>query len=98
MYKPQALQNERGMNMITRKDIEKLNRIRNEKKRLENLEKALTAELIAKATEDGHTWKNLSYTITEGHTTFPDREKIATLPNSEQYYKTTTYTKLSIKT
>ena len=83
--------------MITRSEIEKLNEIRKEKRRLEKLDKELTALLISKATEDSHEWKGLSYTITEGKTTVADREKIATLPNWEQYYKTTTYPKITIK-
>ena len=84
--------------MITKQEIEKLDTIRKERRRLEKLDKELTATLIAKATDTKKQWKNLSYEITEGHTTTADREKIATLPNWEQYYKTTTFPKLTIKT
>lgn len=83
--------------MITRKDIEQLNEIRKERRRLEKLDKELTATLLEKATENSHEWRGLSYTITEGHNTTADREKIQTLPNWEQYYKTTTYPKITIK-
>lgn len=83
--------------MITRKEIEELNEIRKERRRLEKLDKEMTAALLNKATEDGHEWRGLSYTITEGKSTTADREKIQTLPNWEQYYKTTTYQKINIK-
>ena len=85
--------------MITKKDIERLNHIRAERKRFEQLDKELTAQLISEF--DGkleNKWNGLSYKITEGKTTFPNREKIQTLENWEQYYNTTTYPKLTIGT
>ena len=85
--------------MITRKDIEELNAIRAEKRRLEKLDKELTAKLIENAEGKlSNIWKGLSYEITEGHTTTADKDKIKTLPDWESYYKTTTYPKLTIKT
>jgi len=82
--------------MITRKDIEKLNRIRKEKRRIEKLEKALTAELLGKATETEHNWKGLSYKIIDAVNTSPNREKINALPNWEEYYNKTPYQKITI--
>lgn len=83
--------------MITKKDIEELNRIRQEKRRLEKLDKELTAKLLEKADDTEKTWKGIAYTITEGHNTTADREAIKKLPNWEQYFKTTNYPKINIK-
>ena len=83
--------------MITRTDIEKLAELRREKARIEKEEKAMTAELLARATENGHMWKGLSYRIDTGINTSPNRELINQLPNHEQYYKTTEYKKIVIK-
>lgn len=85
--------------MITRKDIEELKAIRNEKKRLEKLDKELTEKLLQNA--EGITekdWKDISYKITEGKTTFANKEEIQKLPDWEKYYKTTTYPKITIGT
>lgn len=84
--------------MITRTEIEELNEIRKERRRLEKLDKEITAKLIAKANKTSKQWDGLSYEITDGHTTTAIKEKIMELPNWEQYYKTTTYQKLNIKT
>ena len=84
--------------MITRAEIEELDMIRKERRRLEKLDKELTASLIAKATKNERQWDGLSYTITEGKTTTAIKEKIQKLPDWEQYYKTTTYQKLNIGT
>lgn len=83
--------------MITKEDIKRLNNIRRKRRQYEKLDKELTAELLERA--DGVTgkeWKDISFAITEGHTTNAIKEKIQTLPNWEQYYKTTTYQKISI--
>ena len=56
--------------MITKEDIKRLNEIRAEKRRLDNLDKELTAKLIADS--EGETekhWKGLSYKITSGKNT-----------------------------
>ena len=85
--------------MITKEDIKRLNHIRAERKRYEQLDKELTAKLIDAC--DGkleNEWNGLSYKITEGKTTYPNRELIRTLDNWEQYYNTTTYPKLTIGT
>ena len=84
--------------MITKEDIKRLNNIRRKKRQFEKLDKELTAELLERA--DGMTgkdWKDISFTITEGHSTNAIKEKIQTLPDWEQYYKTTTYQKINIK-
>ena len=85
--------------MITKEDIKRLNEIRAEKKRLEKLDKELTARLIAES--DGETekaWKGLSYKITDGKNTSADWDMIKKLDNWEQYQKVTTYQKLTIGT
>ena len=83
--------------MITKEDIKRLNNIRREKRRLEKLDKELTAELLSRAEGiTGKAWKDIAFTITEGKSTTAIREKIQTLPNWEQYYKTTTYEKINI--
>lgn len=85
--------------MITKEDIKRLNEIRAERRRLEKLDKELTAKLIESSEgETEKAWKGLSYKITEGKTTCANWELIEQLPNSEQYKKTTTYPKLTIGT
>jgi len=84
--------------MIRKQDIEKLNRIRQEKRRLEKLDKELTEKLLQEADKTEKAWKNIAYEITEGKTTFPNREEINKLPDCERYYKTTTYPKIVIAT
>ena len=84
--------------MIKRKDIETLMKLREEKKRIEEEEKALTKKLILEAGEEKEKyWHGIGYTITEGKTTHANREMIKTLPDWEKYYSTTTYEKLNIK-
>lgn len=85
--------------MITKEDIKRLNEIRAEKRRLDNLDKELTAKLIADS--EGETekhWKGLSYKITSGKNTSANWELIKKLDNWEQYQKVTTYPKLTIGT
>lgn len=84
--------------MIKKQDIERLNRIRQEKRRLEKLDKELTEKLLQEADKNEKTWDGIAYEITEGKTTFPNREEINKLPDYEKYYKTTTYPKLVITT
>ena len=85
--------------MIKREDIKALNEIRAERRRLEKLDKELTAKLIAES--DGVTekeWKGLSYKITDGKTTSANWDLIKKLADWEQYQKVTTYPKLTIST
>lgn len=85
--------------MITKEDIKRLNEIRAEKRRLEKLDKELTAKLIEES--EGETekhWKGLSYKITDGKNTSANWELIKKLDNWEQYQKVTTYPKLTIGT
>ena len=85
--------------MITKEAIKELNEIRAERRRLEKLDKELTARLIADAEgETEKAWKGLSYKISEGKNTSADWEKIQKLDNWEQYRKVTTYPKLTIGT
>lgn len=83
--------------MITKEDIKRLNELRAEKRRIEKLERELTASLIANS--DGkmeNTWKGLSYKITDGKNTSANWDMIKQLDNWEQYQKVTTYQKLTI--
>lgn len=85
--------------MITKEDVKKLNEIRAERKRLEKLDKELTAKLIAESEgETEKSWKGLSYRITDGKNTSANWELIKQLDNWEQYQKVTTYQKLTIGT
>ena len=85
--------------MITREDIKALNELRAEKRRIEKLEKELTAALIAKSDgENEKDWKGLSYRITDGRSTSANWDLIKKLDNWEQYQKVTTYQKLVIGT
>lgn len=83
---------------ITKKEIQELLAIRQEKTRLEKLDKEITAKLLSKAGNKlSEEWKDISYTITEGKTTYANREKIKTLPNWQEYFNTTTFPKINIK-
>ena len=83
--------------MITKEDIRELNEIRAERRRLEKLDKEITARLIAESEgETEKAWKGLSYKISEGKNTSADWEKIKKLEDWEQYQKVTTYPKLTI--
>ena len=85
--------------MITKEDIKNLNEIRAERRRLEKLDKELTAKLIAESEgETEKSWKGLSYKISQGKNTSADWEKIKKLEDWEQYQKVTTYPKLTIST
>lgn len=85
--------------MITKEDIKKLNEIRAERRRLEKLDKELTAQLIAASEgETEKSWKGLSYKITDGKNTSANWDLIKQLDDWEQYQKVTTYPKLTIGT
>lgn len=85
------------MAKITKQELEQLDDVRKELNRLTKLNKELTSKLIAKAgTDTEKAWKDIGYTITEGHTTSANAEEIKKLPDWEKYYKTTYYPKLTI--
>lgn len=82
--------------MITRKEIEQLAELRKEKNRIDKLEKELTKSILERANGKGKQWEGISFEVKPGHNSYPIKEKIMTLPNWEEYYKTTEYEKIVI--